>query len=140
MLETDRFFDQLLMYAGIATHYYPMNEQMDRPQEKGIELWLSLEAYDLAVHKNYDVIVLFAGDSDFVPLVRKVHSLGTRVMVLAWDLESESDDGRVFVTRTSAQLMHESTYPLLVCDEIDKQKDTQSWLIDNLFAGGPRDN
>jgi hypothetical protein len=36
ILESDRFVDQLLMYAGIVTHYYPMNEYVSPPEEKGL--------------------------------------------------------------------------------------------------------
>jgi NYN domain len=61
-LEADRFVDQLLMYAGIVSHYYPMNETVSPPEEKGIDVWLALEAYDLAVHKRFDVLTLIAGD------------------------------------------------------------------------------
>jgi hypothetical protein len=55
-LEADRFIDQLLMYAGIVSHYYPMNENVSPPEEKGIDVWLALEAYDMAVHKRFDVL------------------------------------------------------------------------------------
>ncbi len=131
-LETDRFFDQLLMYAGIATHYFPMNEQLERPVEKGVDIWLSLDAFDQAIHKNHDVVVLFAGDSDFVPLVRKLNSIGARVMVLGWDLEAQGEDGRTYVTRTSAQLMHECNYPIWLNDEIEDHPDDDA--ISGLFA------
>lgn len=40
-LESDRFFDQLLMFSGIVSHYYPMNENSTPPEEKGIDVWLS---------------------------------------------------------------------------------------------------
>ena len=86
-LESDRFVDQLLMWAGIVSHYYPMDESKKPPQEKGIDVWLALEAYDLAVHKRFDVLVLFAGDQDFVPLARKVNGIGTRVMLMAMDAQ-----------------------------------------------------
>ena len=131
-LETDRFFDQLLMFAGIATHYLPMNEQLERPVEKGVDIHLSLDAFDQAVHKNHDVVVLFAGDSDFVPLVRKLNSIGARVMVLGWDLEATGEDGRVYVTRTSAQLMNACNYPIWMDKEIEENGD--DWALNGLFA------
>jgi hypothetical protein len=34
-----------------CSHYYPMIEHVRPPQEKGLDVWLSLEAYDLAAHK-----------------------------------------------------------------------------------------
>jgi len=30
--------------------------------EKGIDVWFALEAYELAIHKRFDVCVLVAGD------------------------------------------------------------------------------
>lgn len=47
-------------------------------------LLLSLEAYDLAVHKRYDILVLVASDGDYVPLVRKLNSIGIPVIVPQW--------------------------------------------------------
>ena len=105
-LEADRYQDQLLMRSGVVAHYHPMNEAANPPEEKGIDVWLALEAYDLAVHKQFDVLVLFSGDSDFVPLVRKINGLGTRVMIVGADL----DDG----ARTSQRLMDEASYTLML--------------------------
>ncbi|MEZ4759144.1 MAG: NYN domain-containing protein [Flavobacteriales bacterium] len=39
------------------------------------------------MHKRYDVVVLVASDSDHVPLVRKLHALGCKTMLLGWDFE-----------------------------------------------------
>jgi uncharacterized LabA/DUF88 family protein len=71
-----------------------MDESKTPPHEKGIDVWLALEAYDLAVHKRFDVLVLFAGDQDFVPLVRKVNGLGTRVMLIAWTRSTRTSKER----------------------------------------------
>jgi hypothetical protein len=37
-LEPDRFQDQILMHAGVTTHYYPMNESVNPLEEKGIDV------------------------------------------------------------------------------------------------------
>jgi uncharacterized LabA/DUF88 family protein len=133
-LEGDRFFDQLLMWAGIVSHYYPMDERKTPPAEKGIDVWLSLEAYDLAVHKRFDVMALFAGDTDFVPLIRKVNGLGTRVMLLAWDFKYMDENGKQLETRTSQQLINEASYPIVVSDEIDSRTSKGDKIIDALFV------
>jgi uncharacterized LabA/DUF88 family protein len=133
-LESDRFFDQLLMRAGIVSHYYPMDERKSPPVEKGIDVWLSLEAYDLAVHKRFDVMALFAGDADFVPLVRKVNSLGTRVMLLAWDFKYQDAKGTQRETRTAQALINEATYPIIVSDEIISRASKSDKIIQSLFV------
>ncbi len=76
------------MRANIATHFFGVDTRSQPPKEVGIDVWLALEAYDLAVHKKFDVLALVASDSDYVPLVRKLNSIGTRVMLLAWDFRT----------------------------------------------------
>ncbi len=131
-LETDRWIDQLLMYGGIVTHYYPMNESTTPPQEKGIDVWLSLEAYDLAVHKRFDVLVLFSGDQDFVPLVRKVNGIGTRVMVIGMDVKW-TYNGRSQSLHISQPLIDEASYPILLNNEVDAKTAKGDRIIDGLF-------
>jgi uncharacterized LabA/DUF88 family protein len=132
-LENDRFIDQLLMYAGIVSHYYPMNEQVSPPQEKGIDVWLSLEAYDLAVHKRFDVLVLFAGDQDFVPLIRKVNGIGTRVMLSAMDGSYNDQRGNQRYIRTSQALIDEASYPIMLDQEFDSRTAKGDRIIDGVF-------
>ena len=83
---------------------------------------MALEAYDLAAHKNLDVVVLVSGDSDFVPLIRKLNGLGTRVMVVAVNLEGSA--------KTSQKLMDEASYTLMLSEEIDVQADPR---VEGLF-------
>lgn len=132
-LESDRYLDQLLMYAGIITHYYPMNEKTIPPEEKGIDVWLSLEAYDLAIHKGFDVVVLFAGDQDFVPLVRKLNGIGTRVMILAFDVQGTDQHNKTYYINTSQRLIDESSYPIILSQEIDSRTAKSDKFIDGLF-------
>jgi hypothetical protein len=51
-LKAERMFDDVLIRAGVVQHYLPVDERSFKPQEKGIDVWLSLEAFDLAVHKK----------------------------------------------------------------------------------------
>jgi hypothetical protein len=132
-LESDRFLDQLLMYAGIVSHYYPMNENVNPPQEKGIDVWLAMEAYDLAVHKGFDVFVLVAGDQDFVPLVRKINGLGTRVMLIGADIEWTDRNGVSRYINTSRRLMEESAYPILLNEEIEAHAVRPDPAVEGLF-------
>jgi uncharacterized LabA/DUF88 family protein len=130
-LESDRLQDQLLMYAGVVAHYYPMDESKDPPQEKGIDVWLALEAYDLAVHKRFDVLVLFAGDQDFVPLVRKVNGLGTRVLIIGVDITPENDS--MPAQRTSRRLIEEASYTVMLSEEVDSKTAKGDSVIEGIF-------
>jgi len=132
-LETDRLQDQLLMYADVVAHYYPMNEKVTPPEEKGIDVWLALEAYDLAVHKRFDVLVLIAGDQDYVPLVRKINGLGTRVMVLGVDLEYKDQYGNDRFQKTSHRLLDEAPYTVMITEEVNSKTAKGDRVIDGLF-------
>lgn len=122
-LMSERQFEDVLIREGVTTHYLPIGSS---GIEKGIDVWFALEAYELAIYKRFDVCVLVACDSDYVPLVRKLNALGTRVMVLGWDFEYEDLSGRVKTTKTSAALLDEVSYPILVSAVIEDraQKDT----------------
>ncbi len=129
-LYTERVFDDILMAEGIVTHYLPIPYKT----EKGIDVWLALEAFELVVYKHFDVLVLIAGDSDFVPLARKVNSLGTRMMVLGWDFRFTDDYGQERETVTSTRLLDEVTYPVMMHQIIDDPTRRDHPLIKNLFV------
>ena len=139
-LSNERKLDDLFMYQGIVQHVYPiqLNPKTGFVTEKGIDVWLSLEAYELAVQKGFDVMVLIAGDTDYVPLIRKVNGLGTRVMLLGWDFEydSSSSSGKAYrnVTRTSQALMDECSYPVMMNERIDDRKNKYSSSVNGIFV------
>ncbi|MBC6611961.1 MULTISPECIES: NYN domain-containing protein [Hymenobacter] len=130
----DRLFDDILMNLGINTHYMPLKTRDGRLQEKGIDVWLSLEAYELAMYKSFDVVVLIAGDSDYAPLIKKLNTLGTRVMLLNWDFKYTDYKGENRVTRASQQLLSSATYPVDMHDIIDQGLSTNEELIENMFV------
>ena len=133
-LEPDRLQDQLLMYAGVVAHYYPMDESEGRPpQEKGIDVWLALEAYDLAVHKRFDVLALFSGDQDFVPLIRKVNGLGTRVLVIGVDIAPPGKPP----TKTNGRLLDEASYTVMLSEEVESKTAKGDPIIDGIFYRKP---
>jgi uncharacterized LabA/DUF88 family protein/cold shock CspA family protein len=131
-LLSERVFEDILIRQNITTHYLPVSGSA----EKGIDVWLALETYELAVLKRYNVIVLIAGDGDFVPLVRKLNALGTRVMLLGWDFRYQDENGEERETRTSQALQAECTYPMLMSSVID-DADADDALINNLFVPAP---
>ncbi len=137
-LEADRFFDQLLMYAGILTHYYPMNETVSPPQEQGIDVWLALEAYDLAARDTFDVVVLFVSDQDFLPLIRKLHGIRAKVLLVSVEINYQDNQGTDRFLVTSHQLMHEASYRLDLSGEVEKSQKNPNPLIENLFSIPPK--
>lgn len=136
LLLRERQFDDILMREGVITHYLPLGPD----GEKGIDVWLALETYELAIYKSFDVIVLIACDGDFLPLVRKLNALGARVMLLGWGFSYIDQSGKDRETRTAQVLLEEVTYPVLMHDIIDgkppkeEDKPSKSDLIDKLFV------
>lgn len=131
----ERAFDDILSSEGVTTHYLPIRtSSFGNRYEKGIDVWLALEAFELAFYKRFDVVVLIASDGDYVPLIRKLNSLGTRVMVLSWDFEYTNDYGKVMTTRTSQDLLEEVTYPIAMHEVIDNRIRRNEPLVNNLFV------
>lgn len=135
----ERSFQDIVVSTGIVQHEYPVaiEEGTGRSYEKGIDVWLSLEAYDLAVHKRFDVLALVACDGDYVPLVRKLNGIGTRVMLLEWDFSYEVTQGgvsRSHVTKTSQNLIDECSYVLPMHQIIDQPNPDQARRVESLFV------
>lgn len=130
ILLNERVFDDILMQEGIVTHYLPIT----RGVEKGVDVSLALEALELTLFKKFNVVVLIASDGDYIPLVRKLNSLGTRVMVLGWDFEYTDDNGNTRYTSTSGRLLNEAAYPLRMHDFINGVKHLPDINPDMLFV------
>lgn len=129
ILFQERSFEDVLMYEGITTHYLPKGPE----GEKGIDVWLALEAFEMAIYKRFDVLALIACDGDFVPLARKLNTLGTRVMVLGWNFSFTDHNGNLRETRTSQLLLGEATYPLKMAELIDAAPPGDDPVVDGLF-------
>ncbi|MDR2078951.1 MAG: NYN domain-containing protein [Treponema sp.] len=137
-VQSERIFEDILMRENIVTHYLPLRYSENNTwQEKGIDVWLALEAYELAIYKRFDILVLVAGDGDYVPLVRKLNTLGTRVMLISWDYSYYNESGAIAETRTSRQLREEVLYPILMNERIDKQASADN--INSLFVKEKRE-
>ena len=139
LLYYERVFDDVLMSEGITTHYLPIKGISSRRQDKGIDVWLALEAFELAFYKNFDVLVLIASDSDYIPLIRKLNTLGTQVMVLGWDFEYTDEEGNKYSTRTAQELLEEITYPIPMHLIIDSKVRKDEPLVNNLFVPKSKD-
>ena len=137
-LYRERVFEDVLINEGVTTHFLPSTPR----GEKGIDVWLALredvwlalEAFELAIYKRFNVVVLVAGDGDYVPLVRKLNTLGTRTMVTAWDFKISGVDGQERETRTSQFLINEVTYPVMMDGIIDDRSRSNDRIVNNLFV------
>jgi len=130
LLLNERRFEDVLMREAVTTHFLPIQTSHG---EKGIDVWFSLEAFELAIYKRYDICVLITGDADYLPLVRKLNSLGTRVMLIAWDFKYTDHHGKEKQTRTSQQLIDEVTYPIMMSEVIDDRSKLDDVVINSIF-------
>jgi uncharacterized LabA/DUF88 family protein/cold shock CspA family protein len=131
-VQSERVFEDILMRENIVSHYLPLRfGDNNTVQEKGIDVWLALEAYELAVYKHFDILVLVAGDGDYVPLVRKLHTVGTQVMLICWDFSYHNENGDVVETKTSRQLQEEVFFAVQMHQRIE-QSDNE--YIKDLFV------
>jgi len=132
-LYSDRSFEDVLMREDVALHQQLVNTRADGSfEEKRIDVSLALEAYDMASLNRCDVCVLITGDSDFVPLVRKLQALGTRVMLLGWNFAYERD-GRQYSSFVSSGLVDRVNYPVAMEKVIDAAPRGGDAMVDNLF-------
>jgi cold shock CspA family protein/uncharacterized LabA/DUF88 family protein len=128
---SERVFEDILMRENIVTHYLPLRYgENNVMQEKGIDVWLALEAYELAIYKRFNIVVLVACDGDYVPLVRKLHTQGTQVMLISWDFAYHNENGNPVETRTSRQLLEEVSYPVLMHQKIDEDYGNDKYIQD----------
>lgn len=120
---------------GMVIHNTPMqiNLKTNEPIEKGVDVWLSLEALELAYLKRFDILVLVAGDSDYIPLIRKLNGLGTRVMIVGFDLEYMNAKGYWQTIKTSQNLLMECAYPVILNAIIDDASHRDNPLVQGLF-------
>jgi cold shock CspA family protein/uncharacterized LabA/DUF88 family protein len=132
-VQSERIFEDILMRENIITHYLPLrNGPNNTLQEKGIDVWLALEAFEMTLYKHFDIIVLVVCDGDYVPLVRKLNTLGTHVMLISWDFDYYSESGRLETTRTSQQLLEEVYHPVYMTHNIENKP--QDEFVKNLFV------
>ena len=133
-LYNDRVFDDILMSEGIKPHYLPLRNLQGKKEERGVDVWLSLEAYELAMTGRIDTVVLIVSDTDYTPLMRKLTGLGLRIMLLSWEFEYVNDDGVKMVTKTSHELLSLATYPVAMHDVINYGVQQNNPLISEMFV------
>ncbi len=120
----ERKLDDLFMYQGITQHHYPVqyNPKTGQMGDAIVSMYLTVDALSMAALDKFDGVVLLAGDSSYLPLLKKINSLGKKVIVPVWnfEFENETDSGIIRnVTRTSQALIDECTYPIAMSDFVD---------------------
>ncbi len=131
----DRVFDDVLMYNGVQTHYLPVKDLMGRKREKGIDVLMALETFELCMLKRYDVVALIASDGDHVPLVRKLHALGCKTMLLGWDFEyTDENSGELQTTKTSTDLWNAVSYPLEMAELVEAGLRDGDEVVEDMFV------
>ncbi len=131
----DRVFDDVLMYNGVQTHYLPVKDLAGRKREKGIDVLMALETFELCMHKRYDVVALIASDGDHVPLVKKLHGLGCKTMLLGWDFEYiDETTGEVQTTKTSTDLWNAVSYPLEMAELVETGLRDGDEVVEDMFV------
>jgi len=130
----DRSFEDVLIKEGITTHFLPLSPE----GEKGIDVWFALEAYELALNNRFEVCALVAADGDFIPLIKKIKSIGKKVMVLGWNFEYVDSNGNSKTTKTAQQLLECATYPFIMNEIIDECILLNSVVVDNMFLKDKR--
>ncbi|RKP47091.1 NYN domain-containing protein [Pararobbsia silviterrae] len=138
-LYKERIWEDVLIKEGVTTHYLPMQPRFDSDGygEKGIDVWLALECFELAQLKELDVVVLVCGDSDYLPLVKKLHRMGVRVAVLGWSFTYKTESGEEAGSRASQILMNEATYPLdmsAIVENMDSLPESEASAMKHFFV------
>ena len=77
--------------------------------------------------------MLVSSDGEYVPLIRKLSTLGVRVMVMNWEFDYIDDLGRQVSTRTSSDLLTEVSYALEADTLITEGLAKGDPLVENLF-------
>ena len=83
----------------------------------------------------YAVVEIIERDGDHVPLVRKLHALGCKTMLCAWDFALTDElSGEHQTTRTSTDLWNNVTYPLEMSDLVEEGLQANDEVVTDLFV------
>ncbi len=90
LLYNERKFEDTLIENDVIFHYKHLREMEKDGEvqviEKGVDVWFALEAYELAIFRKFDYVVLITGDADHEMLVRKLKALKIKTVLLTWNL------------------------------------------------------
>lgn len=68
----------------LDVHTRPLDYRTGKPREKGIDVLLALDLAFGAADRDFDVVVLFSGDSDLLPALERAQASGVVCETAAW--------------------------------------------------------
>lgn len=77
--EQKEFFKSLRTISFLETRLGQLVKSEKGNRQKGVDILMAIDMLSKAYENHYDVSVLFAGDADFVELVKAVKDAGKRV-------------------------------------------------------------
>jgi len=126
----ERKFQAFVGQAGVDHHSQPVQFGPSGDiEERGIDVMLALEAYKGTLRERFDVVGLITGDVDFLPLVTKLQGLGTRVILMGWQIDRKN--GRRIGVKP--ELWNAVDIPLPMAWMIDDPNFRKSSYIRDLF-------
>lgn len=123
----DRIIDDILRTENIESHYSPYTNSSNKRDDSYICSWLSCDLLEEAIIKDFDLVVLVAGDGDYIPVVRKLQARGVEVLVVGWDLEMCTENG--IDVKADEQLLSIANHSIVVNQALDENPEQLSDLL-----------
>ena len=99
LLYSERRFEDSLIENDVVFHYKHLREiEKDGKTtviEQGVDVWFALEAYEIALYREFDYVVLITGDADHEMLIRKLKAIKTKPILLTWNLTQQNSTSRL---------------------------------------------
>lgn len=127
-LYRDRVGDDILRSLNVESHYTPYLTHSNSGDDAYICNWLSVELLEENFIKEFDFVVLVAGNSSYLPLIHKLSSKGVSIMVVGWDIVTCGDGG--IDIKTYEKLFDAANYTIVVNVAIDQDAEG----LDNLLT------
>lgn len=131
----ERSFEDLLSSAGLQAHFLPQKFQREQRQDYRPDVWLALESYQNVRNLELDYVVLIAGGADYLPLISKLQSLGSRVILLSWDLDYVQDNQFRVIHQVPDELRSAAAFAPVMNDVLEDSDHPLHLLASSLFPG-----
>lgn len=126
-LHRDRITDDILGGENIDAHYTTYSATPPYSDDSYISSWLSLDLLDENRVKDFDLVVIIAADSGYIPLINKLNSKGIETMVVGWD--TVMSVGNIVDIKTDDRLFLAAKYTIVVNVAIDQFPDKLDKLL-----------
>lgn len=126
-LHRDRITDDILRGENIESHCAPYSTTSPYSDDSYISSWLSLDLLDEHQLKDFDLVVIIAADSGYIPLINKLNSKGVESMVVGWDVVMSV--GNIVDIKTDDRLFTAAKHAIVVNLAIDQFPDKLDKLL-----------